>query len=888
MWNSNKVGHLPPDNFDASTKTLRPTRPPSKRSLKKTEEKVLILRMAVCFSLMVACILCGYFGYTLIDDSQTKLFNEQYESIVEKMYNSVSKTIYTDALTATTLATVIGLQCSDPAQWPYCSMSIAPYQDLVDSLLGVSGSSSMSVATIVKPSELSSFESYYQDVIANDPNFPDGAGISDFGFGVYSLDGNGVRYHDTTGESNCSSYNVIAPLILTSNISSTYRSILRNLHSYCDRVSTIDSIISCYHNKVYSNCSHVITDFLQFSRDLHLEPAASIISPITPAYNQTNLVGFVTVSFRWKFILQDIVPSFVNGIDCVITSDQPKSFTYSIIHGVVTLHGGEGDFHDRQFSHKKRTFAITPDGIGSTTSYTISFYPTREFKQLYANDAPVIVSVGAIAIILFTSIIFLLYDFSVKQEVIEKQLVLDSKRIFVRFISHEIRTPMNVLCLGLKLLEDELKVLDIKPNCQPKFDECISLIQELHESSDTAVVVLNDLINYDKIEMKTMMIEKQPLLIWNLVQRTVKPLVVQAKHADINLTVDLEITSITISAARQQQMNHLIVLGDDIKIGQVIRNIVSNAIKFSSPHSEVIITAKWLDDEAPNKKFEVPPGYHHNGFILIKVKDFGPGLSVENQKELFKEGMQFNPNELQAGQGSGLGLWISKGIVEQHNGTISVFSEGPGLGSTFSIKLPVIERLVELSEQKSVQVTTKKIRPVDEASHAISKEILRRQNTAPQAQPHEPSQQLPTMQEAIKRILVVDDVPSNRKILCRLLKNAGYICDEAENGQICIDKYLAASTTLEAYDMILMDYEMPVMNGPTATKLLREQHGCVLPIFGVTGNVLPDDIRFFTEQGADHVLSKPISLSILHETYQLYRTNKSIENSFKELNDTKV
>ena len=115
-----------------------------------------------------------------------------------------------------------------------------------------------------------------------------------------------------------------------------------------------------------------------------------------------------------------------------------------------------------------------------------------------------------------------------------------------------------------------------------------------------------------------------------------------------------------------------------------------------------------------------------------------------------------------------------------------------------------------------------------------------------------------------KRILVVDDASSNRKMLIRILTSNGYVCEQAEDGQQAIDRYVAALQTDVHFDAIVMDFEMPVMNGPTATKRLREM-GCQVPVLGVTGNLLPEDVKFFKEHGADQVFGKPLNLTRFEE-----------------------
>jgi two-component system, sensor histidine kinase len=233
------------------------------------------------------------------------------------------------------------------------------------------------------------------------------------------------------------------------------------------------------------------------------------------------------------------------------------------------------------------------------------------------------------------------------------------------------------------------------------------------------------------------------------------------------------------------------------------------------------------------------------GHVVISVTDSGPGLSEEQLCTLFHEGVQFNPNKLQAGQGSGLGLWISKEIVNLHHGQIRAKSDGLGYGATFEVKLPVVLRDTLNSE------------PRLSASERWS---------APDGF-HPRERSLRGVRPA--HVLVVDDAASNRKLVSRLLKSKGFICHEAENGQECVDKVLAGE---HPYEFILLDYEMPVMDGPSAARRLREEK-CDLLIIGVTGNVLPEDKAHFISQGANLVMPKPLDITELLTQLRINRNS---------------
>jgi two-component system, sensor histidine kinase len=234
------------------------------------------------------------------------------------------------------------------------------------------------------------------------------------------------------------------------------------------------------------------------------------------------------------------------------------------------------------------------------------------------------------------------------------------------------------------------------------------------------------------------------------------------------------------------------------------------------------------------------------GFITVTVTDSGPGLSKEQQKLLFREGVQFNPNELQAGQGSGLGLWITREIVCLHNGSISARSEGLGKGSSFILTVPVVVQELPVA----VDPVPKPVSP--RASHGESgtSQVGGRSSSL-----------VSSFESREHHVLVADDAASNRKLVCRLLRSKGYICHEAENGSECVQMIMAADYT---YEFIVLDYEMPVLDGPSAARRLRENRSDVL-IIGVTGNVLPEDQEYFIRQGANAVLPKPLDITRLLE-----------------------
>jgi CheY-like chemotaxis protein len=257
------------------------------------------------------------------------------------------------------------------------------------------------------------------------------------------------------------------------------------------------------------------------------------------------------------------------------------------------------------------------------------------------------------------------------------------------------------------------------------------------------------------------------------------------------------------------------------------------------------------------------------GSVLISVKDTGVGLYEHQLSEVFGEGVQFDANKLQHGGGSGLGLFITKNLVLQHGGTIQANSDGPGLGSVFLVELPLYQR-----HESTAEIDSSDQCGVDRISPGEGNEVSETHST------------LPVRLEMIKedhriekirhrRVLVVEDILSNSKMLVRLLDRAGHSAVAVMNGQEAIDAIandMALSADLEQqhqpYDTVLMDYEMrkfvllfppgragpicivwhltrclvgfhdtfvAIMNGPDATKMLREMgfRGLCLELLGM-------------------------------------------------------
>ncbi|CAM9128824.1 unnamed protein product [Ectocarpus fasciculatus] len=443
--------------------------------------------------------------------------------------------------------------------------------------------------------------------------------------------------------------------------------------------------------------------------------------------------------------------------------------------------------------------------------------------------------------IIFTSIVFFLYDYLVNENVKWKDQVLKMKRDFVRFVSHEIRTPLNTVSVGLQLIYEGLLAQEAGEEVTAK--DMLELTMDVQTSTGTAVSVLNDLLNFDKLQSGELQIAHEPVHVWETVVTVVRSFKIPAMQK--NIAVDLQFENFVNA---EVSCKELVVIGDKFKICHIIRNMMSNALKFTGNGGSISIKVMWQVIEEPVKSRssspiagrKVLPEYEFADVlsrVTISVTDTGYGLSAEQIGMLFQDGVQFNPNKLQAGQGSGLGLYLSQAIAMLHGGKMWATSEGENKGATFNVLFPVEIRHILFSSRESV---TECRTP---ATICAKSSVARN----------------PPIEKFDGKILVVDDAASNRKIVCQMLRRRGYECEEAKDGREAINA-IEGKNDPEYFSCVLMDFEMPVMNGPNATAALRAR-GYRVPIYGLTGNVMVDDVEHFLRSGADHVLAKPFQVT---------------------------
>jgi PAS domain S-box-containing protein len=360
-----------------------------------------------------------------------------------------------------------------------------------------------------------------------------------------------------------------------------------------------------------------------------------------------------------------------------------------------------------------------------------------------------------------------------------------AKQQFLSNMSHEIRTPMNAIIGFTKVV--------LKTELTEKQREYLTAIKL---SGDTLIVLINDILDLAKVDAGKMTFEQIPFKLASSVSAMVHLFETKIQEKNLALVMDYD-----------SKIPEVLV-GDSVRLHQVILNLVSNAVKFTSEGTITVGVRMLVQDK-------------EKVILEFAVTDTGIGIEEAKLSTVFDDFQQATSGTSRLYGGTGLGLAIVKNLVEPQGGTIHVKSK-VGVGSTFSFIL-------------SFGKTTEKA----DAESTLTIELETGFKDA--------------------KILVVEDIALNQLLMRTLLEDFGFEMDVAGNGKIALEKLRTTR-----YDIVLMDLQMPVMNGFEATEYIRNELHLTVPIIALTADVTTVDVEKCKAVGMNDYISKPIDDKLLY------------------------
>ena len=388
----------------------------------------------------------------------------------------------------------------------------------------------------------------------------------------------------------------------------------------------------------------------------------------------------------------------------------------------------------------------------------------------------------------------------------KSQVASHAKSEFLSFVCHELRNPLSAIVAVVDMLLSNNQV-DMDTDTQEH-------IQSVKQESELMCAIVNDVLDFAKIEARMLVLEPVKFNVHNMVHDLVREQKLSAKKTRPNISLTFKIG---------EDVPQLVVT-DPVRIRQVLLNLVSNAVKFTYNGSINVSLTAGRSVGSDSKMLD------------FTVKDTGVGIDKENLEHIFAAFSQAKPSITREFGGTGLGLSISKSLVERLGGKISVESEkGKGTAFTFSVRVKVLNE-EEARETEAV--------------------VEEKEDNFPQG----------------INLLIVEDSATLRRLWSKLLLEQGCIVSAASNGQEALDKCKESK-----YDVVLMDITMPVMSGDEAVKRLREQ-GWDQAVIALTANAMESDKQKYLKCGMDAVLTKPCKMDNLKNVIvqQLQKRNNPI------------
>ena len=486
----------------------------------------------------------------------------------------------------------------------------------------------------------------------------------------------------------------------------------------------------------------------------------------------------------------------------------------------------------RHVAHDIKSLFVAPIHVRGEFWGFVGFDDLSTEKVLFENEASTLRS-GSLLIanaLLRNEMLRDINESNIKLEAAlkETQRANDAKSDFLANMSHEMRTPLNAI-IGLSGLSLENTEMD---------GDTRSNLEKVYTSGDMLLSIVNDILDISKIEAGKMILIELEYDVPSLINDTVTQNILRIGEKPIKFKLD-------ITADLFSRLH-----GDELRVKQIMNNILSNAIKYTEEGS-IELGFHCERDETDDSKV----------WLTIKVSDTGRGIRREDMVKLFRDYSQLDLETTRQMEGTGLGLPITKNLAEMMQGTISVESEY-GEGSVFTVKI-LQHYISDITIGREVVENLRSFRYADEKRDRHTK--------------------IKRISMPYARVLVVDDNITNLDVAKGLMKPYHMEIDCVTGGLEAID--LIRSEEVR-YDAIFMDHMMPGLDGIQTTRIIREEieteYAKSIPIIALTANAISGNEALFLSKGFQAFIPKPIEITRLDKVIRQFVRDKSKEYTGKE------